>query len=189
MPPEQFPVRSLSQESPDEMVEVVDEFDQPVLVVPAMDARLQKLRRRVILVLLHDNCGRLYLQKRSKIKLTYPERWDVSASGHVKAGEAKEDAARRELAEELGVKASGMAMLAAYNTKPDSGNTQVTLFHATAPAARPAPDNNEVEEILLVEEDELGTLVRDFSENLTPALAWVFKHGYAFADAKAADKK
>ena len=189
MPSEQFPARPLVEEGPDELVEIVDEHDQPVLVVPAAEARVRKLRRRVVLVLLHDNAGRLYLQKRSRHKLAYPGRWDVSASGHVRAGEAKEDAARRELAEELGVKASGMAMLTAYNTKAEYGNTQVTVFHATAPAARPAPDNDEVEEVILVEESELDTLVRDFSESLTPALVWVVKHGYAFAAAKPAGKK
>lgn len=184
-----FPVKPLFEEGPEELVEVVDEQDRPVLVVPALEARLRKLRRRVVLVLLHDKAGRLYLQRRSARKIAYPGRWDVSASGHVRAGEAREDAARRELSEELGVKASGMAWLTAYTTRPEHGNTQVTVFHATAPAASPAPDNAEVDEVICVDKHELDTLLNNFSEALTPALIWVAGHGYAFADARAAGKK
>ena len=171
-------------EHQDELIEVVDDFDEPVLVVSAFEARRQKLRRRVVLVLLHDTRGRLYLQHRGKQKATYPGLWDVSASGHVRANEAREDAARRELYEELGVKASGMAYLAAYATSPEHGNTHVTLFHATAPAARPAPDNKEVDDIIAVEKHELAAMVRDFGERLTPALLWVFRHDYAFESAQ-----
>ena len=172
------------EETQDELTEVVDERDEPVLVVSALEARRQKLLRRVVLVLLHDATGRLYLQRRSKHKNSYPGLWDVSASGHVRAGEAREDAARRELYEELGVKASGMAALTSYATTPEHGNTKVTVFHATAPVAQPAPDNNEVEDILAVEEHELAAMVHDFSPGLTPALIWVFRHGYAFSEIK-----
>ena len=172
----------------DELTEVVEEHDEPVLVVSALEARRQKLRRRVILVLLHNADGKLYLQRRGLRKTAYPGLWDVSASGHVHAGEAREDAARRELYEELGVKASGMAYLTAYATTPEYGNTQVTLFHATAPAAHPAPDNKEVADVIAVEEHELAAMVRDFSEGLTPALLWVFRHGFAFEHAGAVKK-
>lgn len=167
-------------ETQDELLEIVDDQDEPVLVVSAIEARRQKLLRRVVLVLLHDATGRLYLQRRSKQKIAFPGLWDVSASGHVRAGESRDDAARRELYEELGVKASGMAVLTAYTTTPEHGNTKVTVFHATAPVAKPAPDNNEVEDILAVEEHELAAMVHNFSEGLTPALLWVFRHGYAY---------
>ncbi len=42
-------------------------------------------------------------QKRSVTKDTFPGRWDVSAAGHVHAGERIEDAALREVQEELGL--------------------------------------------------------------------------------------
>ena len=184
MPASKSPASFDFADPQDELIEVVDEHDEPVLVVSALEARRQKLRRRVILVLLHDAQGRLYLQRRGEQKSAYPGAWDVSASGHVRAGEAREDAARRELYEELGVRASGMAYLASYATTAEHGNTQVTLFHATAPAARPAPDNKEVTDVLAVEEHELAAMVNNFGEGLTPALLWVFRHGYAFNSVK-----
>ena len=43
------------------------------------------------------------LQKRSSSKDTFPDRWDISAAGHVEAGMGSRATAVRELAEELGV--------------------------------------------------------------------------------------
>lgn len=48
--------------------------------------------------------SKVLLQKRSARKKTYPNRWDVSVAGHVHAGETVEDAALREVAEEIGLK-------------------------------------------------------------------------------------
>ena len=79
-----------------------------------------------------------------------------------------------------------MAYLTAYTTSPEHGNTVVTLFHATAPAARPAPDNKEVDDVIAVEAHELAAMARDFADRLTPALLWVCKHGYAFENAHTA---
>ena len=46
---------------------------------------------------------KLLLQRRSHRKENHPGLWDVSAAGHVSAGETVIDAAVREVAEELGV--------------------------------------------------------------------------------------
>lgn len=45
----------------------------------------------------------LLLQKRSILKDAFPGAWDISSAGHVDAGEKCDDAAARELTEELGV--------------------------------------------------------------------------------------
>ncbi len=48
-------------------------------------------------------CPQVLLQKRSRRKDSYPGLWDVSAAGHVSAGETVEEAALRETEEEIGV--------------------------------------------------------------------------------------
>jgi len=48
--------------------------------------------------------GRLLLQRRSLRKENYPGLWDVSAAGHLSAGESARDAAVRETFEELGLR-------------------------------------------------------------------------------------
>lgn len=46
---------------------------------------------------------KLLLQKRAVGKDTFPGRWDVSAAGHICAGDNSLDSAKRELEEELGL--------------------------------------------------------------------------------------
>lgn len=45
----------------------------------------------------------LLLQKRGKLKQTYPQLWDVSVAGHVSAGESILEGALREVKEEIGL--------------------------------------------------------------------------------------
>lgn len=54
---------------------------------------------------LYTKDGRILLQQRGASKKTYPSLWDVSVAGHIHAGESIEDAALREIEEEVGWKA------------------------------------------------------------------------------------
>ena len=47
--------------------------------------------------------GRVLLQRRSTRKENYPGQWDVSAAGHLSAGESAVEAAIRETQEEIGL--------------------------------------------------------------------------------------
>ena len=47
--------------------------------------------------------GEVLLQKRSKIKKLWPDLWDITAGGHVLAGEFGYEALIREVKEELGI--------------------------------------------------------------------------------------
>lgn len=61
------------------------------------------LAHRAVHVLVVNPAGDVFLQKRSLRKKVQPGRWDSSAGGHLLPGESYEEAARRELEEELGV--------------------------------------------------------------------------------------
>jgi isopentenyldiphosphate isomerase len=61
------------------------------------------LIHRVAHVLVFNNSGGLYLQKRAESKDVQPGKWDTSVGGHVDAGERYDQAAIREMGEELGI--------------------------------------------------------------------------------------
>ena len=54
-------------------------------------------------VIVFNTKGQMLSQQRQAHKLGWPNRWDVSAGGSVQAGETSQQAAQRELREELGL--------------------------------------------------------------------------------------
>ena len=61
------------------------------------------LLHRAVHVFVFNALGELYLQKRSVLKDCAAGLWGSSASGHIDAGESYQDAAKREMLEELGL--------------------------------------------------------------------------------------
>lgn len=90
----------------EDLLPVVDERDQLIGVMPRRQVHLERLRHRAVEIAVVDSQGRVWLQKRSRFKDAYPGFWDLSATGHVDPGESYDEAARRELCEELGIDAA-----------------------------------------------------------------------------------
>jgi isopentenyl-diphosphate delta-isomerase type 1 len=73
------------------------------------------LIHRAIHVLVFHPSGRLLLQKRAPNKDIQPGKWDTSVGGHLNVGESYLAAARREMAEELGL--TGVALTFLYRSR------------------------------------------------------------------------
>lgn len=87
-----------------ELVDLYDPVTGSVTGTATRDrVRAENLPHAATGVLLADHAGRVYVHRRTDDKDVYPGMWDCWAGGVVGAGEAPLDAARRELAEELGV--------------------------------------------------------------------------------------
>lgn len=90
-------------QSEDELFDVVDERDRVVGQARRAEVHARRLLHRAVHVLCFDEAGRVFLQRRSLLKDSAPGKWCASCSGHLDAGEDYDAAARRELAEEIGV--------------------------------------------------------------------------------------
>ncbi len=89
--------------TPDELLDLVDENDQVIgTVAKGLANRDPSLIHREAGILIYDEHARLLLQQRSHLKEKNPGMWAVTAAGHVSKGEEPEEAAHRELKEELG---------------------------------------------------------------------------------------
>ena len=89
----------------DEIFDVVDVDDRVIGKTSRREANNnKKLIHRSIYVAVLNSKGELFMQQRSATKDTDPLCWDISSSGHVRAGSNYDDAAKRELEEELGVR-------------------------------------------------------------------------------------
>ena len=86
-----------------ELVDVVDDDDRVVGTVTRAEMRAGRLMHRAVFIAVVHPDGRLLVHRRSEAKDIWPGWWDLAVGGVVAAGEAYDSAARRELAEEVGV--------------------------------------------------------------------------------------
>ena len=92
----------------EELLDVVDENDSVVEVKTRGEIHAQGLMHRAVHILVFNNRGDLFLQKRSMNKDENPGLWDSSAAGHVDSGEDYLQCALREITEELGIVVEGV---------------------------------------------------------------------------------
>lgn len=85
-----------------EVLDIVDENNKVVGEAPYDEVYEKRLNHRIVHVLIFNDKGEIYLQRRSANKKFCPGHWVTSAGGHVQKGETYEQAAKRELKEELG---------------------------------------------------------------------------------------
>jgi predicted amidohydrolase/isopentenyldiphosphate isomerase len=95
--------RALPGDPGDEPVDVLDADGRVEAVVTRREMRAGRLRHRCTFVVVRSSAGEVLVHRRSPHKDMWPDRWDLCAGGVVSAGEGWEDAAVRELSEELGI--------------------------------------------------------------------------------------
>jgi len=89
-----------------EFLDVVNDKDEVIDKASRNEIYEKSLKHRIVHVLLFNNEGRLALQLRSQNTSFWPGHWSTSAGGHVRSGETYEEAAMREMKEEIGIEAS-----------------------------------------------------------------------------------
>ena len=87
----------------EEIFDVVNERDEVVDQRPRSEVHRRGLLHRAVHVLVFNQRGELFLQKRSMLKDCFPGTWDSSSSGHLDHGESYDACAVRELREEIGL--------------------------------------------------------------------------------------
>ena len=90
--------------SADELVDIVDAQDRVVGRASRGEMRAGRLRHRATYLLIFNGRGDLFVHLRTATKDVYPSHWDVAVGGVVAAGETYDEGARRELAEEVGIR-------------------------------------------------------------------------------------
>jgi isopentenyldiphosphate isomerase len=116
-----------------EMVDILNEKGNPIGEIKLKrEVHAEGLWHRAVQIWIYNSKGEILLQKRSKNKEFFPRLLDMSAAGHVSAGETFEEAAVRELFQEIGLrrKASdlkniGTWPLVQYMTKPFYNNKEI----------------------------------------------------------------
>ncbi|WP_022665920.1 NUDIX hydrolase [Desulfospira joergensenii] len=129
----------------EEIFDVVDEEDRII-----GEARRDQVHgnplliHRVVHVLVFNRDHELYLQKRAATKDVQPGKWDTSVGGHVDKGESYEDAAIREMEEELGIRGAQLDFLYKYRHINDFESEYVSTYSCVWDGAiTPSPEEIE----------------------------------------------
>lgn len=146
----------------EELVDVVDESDQIIGTVPRRVMRADHLRHRAVFIAILDGAGRLLVHRRSPLKDIWPSWCDIAVGGVVAAGESYLEAARRELAEEVGINQIALIELDPDTSRPYEDN-QVSLMARCYLVTSQGPftfNDGEVVEAWWVHRDGLDDLLR-----------------------------
>jgi isopentenyl-diphosphate delta-isomerase type 1 len=114
-----------------EYFEIVNERGEVIGKAPRSECHGNPaLIHRAVHVLVFNKKGELLLQLRSKDKDIQPGKWDTSVGGHLGLGESYEQAAAREMAEELGIEPPELEYLYDYPLRNEIESENIRSFLA-----------------------------------------------------------
>jgi isopentenyldiphosphate isomerase len=108
------------------MEELIDVLDEKGIhtgkVVTRKEVHTQGLWHKVVVVAIMDKNGHLLMQQRSKEVEENKEKWDVTAAGHISAGQTSKEAAIREVLEEVGIRVEEDELKYRFTYKKESSS-------------------------------------------------------------------
>lgn len=158
-------------------LEIVDDDNRPLAVLPKDLVHRQMLKHRSVQVLIFNTEKKIYLHKREKNKRFYPGRWDISARTHPQVGESLEDAALRILRNTLQLEVDSPQLVRTLPACEETGFENVTIYAVTRNTQQIVPNEKDVSEGYYFSKEELTCLVKEFRELLTPNLVTLWEAG------------
>lgn len=166
-------------------IQIVDDNDEPIGGASMAEAYQKGLKHRVVIIFVEDEGGRILLQKRSPNVAVYANCWDVSAAGHVDEGEDYLTAAKRELAEELGLSQVELEPLESMyaETYFEDGRQAKrfrNIFRTRIDSkTKLTPSPEEISEIRWASVEEIHALIKDHSQEVHADLGGLIERLYA----------
>jgi isopentenyldiphosphate isomerase len=111
-----------------EYMDIVNELDEVIGRDTRASIHARHDIHRGVHVFVVNGAGDLLLQLRAANRSYYPGHWDASVGGQVAAGESYEDAAARELEEELGCPPGPIHLVANYDSFSTRQREKRALF-------------------------------------------------------------
>ncbi|MEV7866956.1 NUDIX domain-containing protein [Streptomyces sp. NPDC088124] len=141
----------------DEILDIVDENNHVIGQAPRGEVYVKGLIHRCAHVLVRDPEGRVFVHRRTPLKLAFPSLYDMFVGGVVGAGEGYDEAALREAEEELGV--SGLdrpvPLFSFLYTSQDGGNRWWSRVYEVVCGLPVNPQEEEIAWHAFVPEEEL----------------------------------
>lgn len=147
-----------------DVFDIVNDDDVVIGQLTRGEVHRRRLFHRAVHILVFNSAGEVFIQRRSRFKDTCPLQWTTSCSGHVDAGESYDEAAVRELGEELGIQITSAADLDfLFRQSPcrETGQEFIRVYKLIWDGKMRLPPE-EVEEGRFLETDQLdGWILRE----------------------------
>ena len=150
----------------EEWFDVVDGEDRVIGRAPRAEVHARGLLHRAVHIFLFNTRGEFLLHLRSASKDEYPLTYTSSASGHLGVGEDYEEAAGRELEEELGMIAP-LEWLVKLPASSETAHEHTVLYRAVSDAV-PVPHPEEIADARFVAWSDVVELLRTNPEKFSP---------------------
>lgn len=154
-------VGTLLMGSVDELVDHVDDDDNVIEVVPRSRVRRENLLHRSVGIVVLNSAGEILIHRRAEDKDVWPGQWDMAAGGVVASGESYEDAATRELSEEVGISGVPLVHVRDGRFADDRVKAMVRFFLARWDGQVHFDDGEVVEAMWVTVEELRARLDRD----------------------------
>lgn len=161
----------------DELIDIFDEENRPLGIKKMKsEAHRDGLWHRSSHIWIYNSKGEILLQLRAKNKDFWPDMWDISAAGHISAGEDTLTAALRETEEEIGLKLNPEDLeffkihnlRMAYNGKENNEHAYVYFFKFDGDINDLKMQREEVAKIKFIPLDELENDLKLHPEKYVP---------------------
>jgi isopentenyl-diphosphate delta-isomerase type 1 len=157
-----------------EYFDIVDEDDNVIGKATRKECHTNpRLIHRGADIFIFNSKGQILLQKRSMKKDLYPGMWSFSATGHNDIGESYEDAAAREVMEELGIKLK-LEFFCNYKIRSEVESENCKLFTGIHDGPF-HPNKEEVDEVKFFDIGEVKRMIAE-KGNITPGFTMAFSN-------------
>ena len=112
----------------EEMIDIVDDNDMIIRQATWDEMHNKNLTHRSANVFVFNSKGEIFVHRRARNLPLYPGMYDVKVGGVVQAGENYEEAARRELKEELGIEGTKLEYLFDLKFRSQHNNNNRKVF-------------------------------------------------------------
>lgn len=164
----------------EELIEEIDWNGNVLKIRPKSELKQRTFPHKVALIIPSEN-GKLLLCKRAATKHPFPGVWCCAVGGKIKPGETPDDAATREMHEEIGI---AVALKQIAIAKHDSPETKELLHIYTTTESIPSEkihlDPSEVEYLKAFTLEEIQTMIAKNPKDFAPAFLTAL-HAYIHA--------
>lgn len=119
--------------------------------------------RMVVHIAIINSEGKMLIQRRQSFKSTWPDLWDVSVGGCSRTGETSQEAAHREILEELGLDIDFEGVVPAFTINWENGFDDIYVLQREVDLRELKLQEEEVQDARWATHDEILDMIRDGS--------------------------